>query len=228
VNSLEAAHSGLLPSTDFLLDVEAVSPLKRVAAERRRRPLTVFFGVLVGLMLAVTGSRWSAHSLVSELLFLTGVCLAAVGTLGRTWSNLFISGYKTKVLIQTGPYSMCRNPLYFFSAIGMVGIGLCSGTLSIPLMMIVFFAAYYPLIIRCEEQRLAETHGDDYEWYRCTTPAFWPQFASYQEPDTYTMLPDVMRKNIVDAFWFVALAAITHVLAHLHAIQVLPEFFQVW
>ncbi|WP_437191597.1 methyltransferase family protein [Planctomicrobium sp. SH527] len=166
--------------------------------------------------------------MVREILFFMGVCLASIGMLGRTWCNLFISGYKTKVLIQTGPYSMCRNPLYFFSAIGMLGIGLCSGTLAIPFMMLVFFAAYYPLIIRCEEDRLAATHPGDFEKYRRTISAFWPRLSTYQEPEAYTMFPHIMRKNIADAFWFMALAALVHVIADLHESNILPAYFKIW
>lgn len=214
----DAQDVQLLTTTQF--DVGAI--------ERRRRPLTIIFGICIGCLLLGTGSRWPAHGIVQEALFMVGLCFAAIGTLGRTWSNLFIAGYKSKVLIQSGPYSMCRNPLYFFSAVGMVGIGLCSGTLAVPLMMVVFFALYYPMIIRCEEHRLANNHRDDFKEYCRTTPAFWPRTRSYHEPETYVMFPRVMRSHFADAFWFIALAAAAHLLSVQHESGVLPTFFELW
>jgi len=212
---------------------EVVSSLDRprfgkVAVERRRRTLTQAFGVFLSVIVLTTESRWPDHGAIRESLFLSGMFLATLGMLGRVWSNLFISGYKSKDLVRCGPYSMCRNPLYLFSAIGMVGIGLCTGTLAIPVLMVAFFAVYYPMIIEREERRLAIRHPDAFEQYCCTTPAFWPRLDDYREPETYCMFPRTMRKNLADAFWFVALAAIVHVVSHLHSADMLPEFFSMW
>ncbi|MBA4029569.1 MAG: isoprenylcysteine carboxylmethyltransferase family protein [Planctomyces sp.] len=198
------------------LGAGAVEYLGLHAIERRRRPLTMLFGVCMGFLLLDGDHHWPVQGWTRELLFVAGISLAAIGTLGRTWSNLFISGYKTKYLIQTGPYSMCRNPLYFFSAIGMLGIGLCCGNLAIPLVMTISFAIYYPWIIRSEESRLAAAHGDEFTAYCRRTPAFWPQLSHYEEPEAYTMIPRIMRKNIADAYWFIPLAALAHVVSGWH------------
>jgi hypothetical protein len=173
-------------------------------------------------------SRWPSGGLIRELLFLSGTFLAAAGTLGRIWCHLFISGYKTKALVQIGPYSMCRNPLYLFSAVGMIGIGLCSETLAIPAILVLFFAMYYPWIIRCEEDRLEARHPVDFLDYRYTTPAIWPRLVAYFEPETYTTYPRIMRKNIVDGFWFIAFAAVVHVTSELQEADVLPSLLEVW
>lgn len=219
-------------SAELVIDPSAAPEIRKhprpTAVERRRRPLTIFFGCCLGALLLGVGSRWPAQGVAQQCFFLLGVSLATIGTLGRVWSNLYISGYKTRTLIKTGPYSLCRNPLYFFSAIGAIGIGLCSETLTVPLVLGLFFAVYYPMIIAHEERRLRETHHDDFEEYRRTVPAFWPRLSSFQEPDTYVMVPRVVRKNIVDAFWFVALAGCVHVVSNLHDTPLLPEIFHVW
>lgn len=202
--------------------------IKRTALEERRKRLTVLFGIFVATLTLCLESQWSTGSAIRELLFLAGICLAAAGALGRSWCYPFISGYKTKSLVMTGPYSICRNPLYFFSAVGMVGIGLCSGTLTITAMMIVFFAVYYPWIIRNEELRLTANHDQDFQQYLQTTPSFWPQLQAYQEPESYTMYPPVLRRNIADGFWFIFLAAAVHVVSELQGSNVLPSLFEVW
>ena len=208
---------------------EPVLPrLGKVAVEKRRRPLTILFGVLVAAVVLTTGSRWPSAGAGREILSLTGMLLACVGAFGRIWSGLYISGYKSKKLITVGPYSLCRNPLYFFSSIGMVGIGLATETVSVPVLLIVFFAIYYPTIIAREEGRLLARHGDDFTDYCRRTPAFWPQFSFYDEPDAYLMRPRPMRRNLADAFWFVALAAMVHVEAHLSAISGIPTILTLW
>jgi protein-S-isoprenylcysteine O-methyltransferase Ste14 len=206
----------------------ALPKLGKVAIERRRRPLTLLVGFFMGVIVFTTGSRWPVAGGGREVLFLIGMLLACVGAFGRIWSNLFISGFKSKFLISTGPYSVSRNPLYFFSAIGMVGIGLTTETLSIPALFIVFFALYYPTIIHREEQRLLMRHGEAFAEYCRRTPAFWPQLSLYDEPEVYVMHPRAMRKNICDAFWFVALAAVVHMEAQLSALSGLPTVFNLW
>lgn len=196
--------------------------------ERRRRALTFFFEFFIAFLLLGMESRWPRDGVVREILFLAGICFAAIGALGRTWCHLFISGYKTKALVQTGPYSMCRNPLYFFSAIGMIGIGFSSGTFSVPAIMAVFFSVYYPWIIHYEENRLTANHADKFQEYRRTTPAFWPRLFRYSEPETYTTFPSILRRNIADAFWFIALAAAVHVVSELQESNWLPAFVEVW
>ena len=203
-------------------------PLGQASMERRRRPLTFFFGFFIAFLLLGIESRWPRDGVVRELMFLSGICLAPTGALGRTWCHLFISGYKTKVLVQTGPYSMCRNPLYFFSAIGMIGIGLCSGTFAVPAIMALFFSVYYPWIIHCEEERLFSNHPLDYEEFWRTTPAFWPRVFHYREPETYTIFPSILRRNIADSFWFIALAAAAHVVSQLQETDLLPTLLEVW
>ncbi len=110
----------------------------------------------------------------------------------------------------------------------MVGIGLTTETLVVPGLLIVFFAAYYPMIIGREEKRLAARHIEGFAEYCRITPPFWPRLELYSEPETYVMYPRAMRKNIADAFWFVAIAAIVHVEAHLQAAQMLPQLLQLW
>ena len=186
-----------------------------LAPERRRRKLTVLFGVAISTLILATNSKWASNVPVAEGFFVVGVSLACVGALGRSWSGIYIAGRKTSTLVMEGPYSCCRNPLYLFSAVGMLGIGLATATITIPAIMAFFFAVYYPMIIRCEEQRLAERHGPVFQSYRSVVPAFWPRVSKLHEPDTYAVFPLVVRKHLFDAFWFVALAAVVSAECHL-------------
>jgi len=200
----------------------------KTAYEKRRRILTLGFVACVVISILITSTRWGTTGIAGDLFFLAGVTLAMTGCLGRLWSGLFIAGYKSRELITCGPYALCRNPLYFFSAIGLIGIGLMACTLTVPLVFAVAFAVYYPTIIASEEVRLQGRHGAAFEDYCRTTPAFWPRFRAYHEPETYLIHLQPLRRNFVDAAWFVLLAVFVHIAAELHTRGFLPTVFTAW
>ena len=70
-----------------------------------------------------------ADGAVHGVMMFLGVALALLCTCGRVYSTAFIGGAKNQQLVTWGPYSLCRNPLYFFSLCGAAGIGLMSGSL---------------------------------------------------------------------------------------------------
>lgn len=151
-----------------------------------------------------------------------GLFLAAFGAIGRMWCSVFISGYKTNKLITAGPYAMCRNPLYFFSLLGTVGVGMTTDTLWVPLVLATGFVLYYPSVVLGEERRLAELHGEDYRRYCQQTPRFFPAWSRLYEPEEYTVRPDVIRKSIMDAVWFIWGVAVIKLVQVLHDTGLLP------
>ncbi|MCG8617241.1 MAG: isoprenylcysteine carboxylmethyltransferase family protein [Desulfobacterales bacterium] len=136
-------------------------------------------------------------------MFITGIVLVGAAALGRMWCSLYIAGYKDEKLITKGPYSLCRNPLYFFSMVGLTGIGLCTESITLTVAFLVLFAVYYPFVIKREEMRLASLFGKEFMAYRCRVPAFIPKMSIYEEPDYYTVRPSVYRVHIFSALWFV-------------------------
>ncbi|QTA89120.1 methyltransferase family protein [Desulfonema magnum] len=151
-----------------------------------------------------TQSRWETENeLITLFLFLIGMIFVAVASLGRMWCSLYIAGYKDEKLITKGPYSVCRNPLYFFSMIGMVGIGCATETFTFPAIFIVLFSAYYPFVIRSEEKRLKKYFGVRFEEYMKKVPSFFPSLSNFEEPDNYNVNPVVYRRHIFSALWFV-------------------------
>jgi len=48
-----------------------------------------------------------------------GFTLIVLSGVGRIWSSAYIAGLKSKRVISYGPYSIMRNPLYFFSSGGL-------------------------------------------------------------------------------------------------------------
>jgi protein-S-isoprenylcysteine O-methyltransferase Ste14 len=181
-----------------------------------------FFGALL-----VTASRLEG-SIVADLLFFTGLALVGVATIGRLWCSLYISGHKNAELVTVGPYSVTRNPLYFFSFIGFVGVGFATEMLTFAAAMAAFFAVVYPLIIAREEAVLEAKFADAYRAYRDRVPRFFPNAASYMEPPTWTVDTRRFRRTMRDVVWFVwlvALAELVEAIHEFHLIEPLISFY---
>jgi protein-S-isoprenylcysteine O-methyltransferase Ste14 len=142
-------------------------------------------------------------NLLSTILFLVGLVLVGAATVGRLWCSLYISGHKNAELITTGPYSLSRNPLYFFSLLGFAGIGFASETLSLGLALAAAMLIGYPAVIRQEEAVLRERFGAEFEAYCTRVPRFLPKLSGYVEPETYTVNPRLFRRTMFDVVWFV-------------------------
>ena len=67
-----------------------------------------------------------------------GLAAIIVAIVGRAWCSLYIGGRKNAQVMQDGPYSICRHPLYFFSTIGATGFGLLLDSL----LLAALFAYY--------------------------------------------------------------------------------------
>lgn len=96
--------------------------------------LRLVFAALL-LVVALGGSRWNAMPGVSGLMETLGIFGIMVAVLGRFWAILYIGGRKNAAVTQDGPYSICRHPLYLFSAIGTLGFGLMMGSLFSALLL---------------------------------------------------------------------------------------------
>jgi protein-S-isoprenylcysteine O-methyltransferase Ste14 len=160
----------------------------------------------------------SAHegNLVSTGLFLAGLVLVGIATVGRLWCSLYISGHKNEALITTGPYSLSRNPLYGFSLLGFAGIGFASETFTLGIVLIVAMLIGYPAVIRQEEAVLRARFGAAFEDYCARVPRFLPKLSGYVEPETYVVNPRLFRRTMFDVVWFVWFVGIVEVVEALH------------
>ena len=197
--------------------------------ENLRLPITRALGVAAVLFLMLSSGRWEEKSiLMTTLLFFLGMILVSIATLGRMWCSVYIAGYKDQILITEGPYSISRNPLYFFSMLGALGVGLCTETLTFPAIMLVVMLLYYPLVIRKEERRLREYFGSAFDEYVKKVPAFFPNFLRYSEPAEYTVKPRAYRRHMFSALWFVWIVGLIELAEGLKEIGWLPTIWFIY
>jgi hypothetical protein len=132
------------------------------------------------------------------------------------------------MLVTEGPYSLLRNPLYFFSLVGFIGVGLCTETLSMPLLLVLAFFCYYPWVINNEEKKLKMLYGEQFEAYAKKTPRFFPRISNFHEPDTYIINPKIFLRHMSDTMLFPIILGALEIVEHLHAANILPHYFSIY
>lgn len=204
--------------SDFLVNIVSKN---RILVSR------ILVAVLLGVFL-FSQHRIPEKGVLDYAMELTSVILIFLGTYGRLWCTLFIAGYKTDKLIDVGPYSISRNPLYFFSFIGVLGIALETEMITFVGIVILGFALFYPMVIKREEETLLKIHGKEFEEYCKRVPRFFPKFSLYTEPEKYEFNTFRYRKAFFDGMWFVIIYPVLEIIEQLHERGVLPVFFRFW
>jgi protein-S-isoprenylcysteine O-methyltransferase Ste14 len=101
---------------------------------------------------------------------------ALIGLLGL-WLRGYAAGYlhKQEVLTVTGPYAHTRNPLYLGSTILAIGAGVACRSWVSALLLLLYFALVYSVVMRREEGELLLQHGEAFRRYAVTVPLFFPR-----------------------------------------------------
>lgn len=183
--------------------------------------------VVLFALLIVTEHVWIEGGLFDTFLDSVGFILVTVGALGRIWTSVYIAGYKNDKLIDVGPYSMVRNPLYFFSLVAAVGLALSAESLLVAGLMLVAFTLYYPFVILVEEKKLLQVHGDAFREYAAKTPRLIPNIYLFKEPAEYLIKPKKFEKASLDTMWFFWAFGIIQLIESLHEAHVLPVLFKI-
>lgn len=159
-----------------------------------------FVLILPVLLFVRPGMRVDGYG--HELIEAAGVLLLVAGVLGRFWSILYVGGRKNLELMQDGPFSMTRNPLYFSSTIAATGIGLMLGAASFALLLGAAVGTILYLTARREAAFLAQEFGPAYAGYAERVPFFFPDPRLFRAAPEALFRTEPLRKNLFDAFVF--------------------------
>lgn len=176
------------------LDLGAVQKIRKVA-------VLVAILALVGLALvsqSVGGVDGEWHERVEAVGFVAMI----LSIVGRAWCSLYIGGRKKAEIVDRGPYSITRNPLYVFSYIGAFGIGAQSGSVTIGLGFVLAAMAVFYLTVKREEAFLEREFGAVYTAYKARTPRFWPRFSLWRDEEELTIRPSLFVTTIRDGLVF--------------------------
>ncbi|RVD09258.1 MAG: isoprenylcysteine carboxylmethyltransferase family protein [Mesorhizobium sp.] len=168
--------------------------------QRRRR---VLLALLIGAFCALLIFGGSPHDeLTHERIEAHGIALILIGIGGRLWSILYIGGRKSAEVVTTGPYSVMRNPLYFFSTVAAVGIGTQTGSAIVAVASAVLCAAAFHIVTLREERHLTTVLGAPYKDYVARVPRFFPNPRLYRDRAEVTFTPRIFNHTLRDGLMF--------------------------
>jgi len=196
-------------------------------AAKSRIFVSRLFAVIILAVAVFTTHSFSQEGLLDISFEMSGLFLLTICSMGRLWALMYISGNKRLELITDGPYSIVRNPLYFFSLIGAIGIGLVSENLLILVLMVVFYAVYYPFTIFAEEKKLENTFGQAFLEYKRRTPRFLPKLSLYKGVESYTINAKVFVRNFIDGMWFIWIFILLHTIEMAQNSGYLPVYWKI-
>ncbi|MGH6990125.1 MAG: methyltransferase family protein [Stellaceae bacterium] len=192
---------------------------------RNRQPASRLAGLAVVIAVACSHGMLVYGSVPYAAMVYVGYGLVVFCALGRIYATAFVGGFKNQVLITEGPFATIRNPLYFFSLIGIAGVGLTSGRISIFVLLVGMHLISYHFLIGREEAALDEKFHGAYAAYRTRVPRLLPRLALRHTPREVTLQIGPFYSAIRDgSVWFLAFPFF-QLIHYLHTVSVLPAWF---
>lgn len=192
---------------------------------KKRQFHSRMFAVAAIFFVFVSSPMMPAGQFPRECMLWLGYALIIIGAMGRAYCSVFIGGRKNDEVIRSGPFSVVRNPLYVFSFIALVGVGLQSGMFILLALLVAAFTAYYPMVVAKEEAFLLDKFGETYENYLREVPRWKPNFKLWNEPTHSDCQPKFIRKTLMDASVFFLAMPIFSFIHTLQAHEVIPVWF---
>jgi protein-S-isoprenylcysteine O-methyltransferase Ste14 len=208
--------------------VAAVHPQTKASAKGRaeiiRQPLSaIVAAVLIFLMLFGQPSWFGTWPML--FLKLAGFLLIFTGVLGRILCTLYIGGRKNRELYQSGIYSFCRNPLYFFSFLGLTGICLLTQSLALTLLASSLFLILYRSVIISEEHKLLRLFPVDFPNYQKAVPRFWPTGLPKLPSQILSVDTGIFIRSLSEVLWFLATIIFVEFIVYARGRGVIPTLF---
>src|SRR5690606_6629648 len=119
-----------------------------------------------------------------------------------------------------------RNPLYVFSFLGLAGIGLQSGSVTVLFLLVTAFVLYYREVVSREEAFLEDKFGAAYRSYKEQVPRWWPKLSLWTEPSEIVTRPYFIRHTMLDAVVFFLPLPLMELLEILHQNEIIPTLMR--
>ncbi|MEI5679108.1 MULTISPECIES: methyltransferase family protein [unclassified Mesorhizobium] len=195
--------------------------------QRRRIVLAILVVVIFAALLFVQSAMVSDDDL-HEYVEMFGGAAILTAILGRTWCTMYIGGRKGSEIVRGGPYSVTRNPLYVFSAIGAAGIGAMTGSITVAVAFAVITYLAFHSVTLVEEAYLKQAFGEPYERYMREVPRFFPRFSLFKESELLSVRPQILYRTFTDGLLFLAAYPFFEFVEYLQNAGYLPVFLRLY
>lgn len=218
-----ATVSSSLPADNQTTPQKAIQHKSWLA--RSRAWVSMLFLLPAMVVVLLSHNAFPLESYAEMACTLTATALFLVGCYWRWWATLYISGVKDKKLICQGPYSMCRNPLYFGTFLLTMSVAFALQSVTLAVAMIIVSLYYLGVTIPNEETRLEGWFGDAYREYKREVPRFWPKFSNYHSDENLSIALVGIRAELIRSLRYICIPLVCHALLHLRAHDWWPNFF---
>lgn len=192
-----------------------------------RRRATVALTMLTPVVLAVLAApdALAASPWLGRLATALGWCLFLLGAIFRWWATLYVGGRKGDSLVETGPYSITRNPLYFGTVLITLSVACFLHSLTLLAAMIPAGLMYLFFTLRSEARRLTEKHDATYLDYCRRVPMLWPRWRLWQSAETLEVDLHCLHIEALRALRWLAVPLVALVVMQLRTASWWPHWF---
>lgn len=140
-----------------------------------------------------------AQPSASRAPIVAGVLLTLLGELVRVWGVRHIGvisrtrSDRLGPLVDSGPFGLCRNPLYVGNMMIWVGFTLTARLVWLAPIVLVLLLAEYHAIVRWEEALLESRIGQPYREYTSRVPRWLPAFHNWRRSGSQ---PTEVRQSV--------------------------------
>ncbi|MCG3127436.1 MAG: hypothetical protein CHACPFDD_02296 [Phycisphaerae bacterium] len=165
--------------------------------------------------LAVFSPPWVGEGTWYDVLgdFVAWIVLGA-GVFLRLWATLYVGGRKSVELVTTGPYALCRHPLYVASLLILVSLAIFLLSATVLAAAGLLATVYAFVVVPSEERHALNCFGDEYRGYTAATPRFIPKTLRIAPPGVIETKVGAFLREYARTFGLIALGAAIDLLAY--------------
>ncbi|SFH70716.1 methyltransferase family protein [Planctomicrobium piriforme] len=192
---------------------KAVEPLRvrQFQAYRWRIPLTATC-LITGFGLALLSPpRILVDSQLDQWIDVSGYLLVAAGIALRLWAISSIDTRKSVVLVTSGPYGLCRNPLYVGTFLIAIGFLCLVQSLTMTLLTLPIILLYMWGVVPAEERVMRSRHGAAFDEYCAAVPRWIPHLHAISQLQVRPVWTSGLRREVECGLWWIAIAIVVHV-----------------
>jgi protein-S-isoprenylcysteine O-methyltransferase Ste14 len=168
--------------------------------------------LITGFALAILSApRLQINGFADQAFDIAGYLALMAGISLRIWSVAAISTRKTIILVSTGPYALCRNPLYVGTLLIVIGFLALVQSATMTILTIPIIFLYIWGVVPAEERVLLQHHGDAYREYCASTSRWLPRLSSWKRLGIEPAWSGSLRREIECSVWWIAIAILVHV-----------------
>ncbi len=186
----------------------------RESAGYRWRIVITTVSLLLGIAFTGLNRPLTLSSPLNGQLETIGWAMFFAGAALRLWASTYICARKTREIVRTGPYSICRNPLYWGTLLMVGAFPLFLKSPVLAASMLPPLVLYLYAVVPAEEWVMSRRHGEGYAVYCMEVSRWLPNFARYDRGEPLDRQTIGFYRECQRMVWWLVLAVGLELLFH--------------